>query len=230
MEKKTSEIFKKWQKCSAACRSVKHDAVAQGTAEDRVTAVNNELARTSLTRGVSVFDENGKVISDLALLLTHLKGIKVFLDQGNHLEERNKYGIDAFVPFVRWLQKNLSLNTVDAIRNYLSSAPTASASVSSGGAHAFSFPGGELLRKMAASWFVSYAYFEHIDPMQKAWKSVTENSRRFRTAKYRASRKMHHDFLTQIIAMSDARLAKNELNLSAADVKDMAKKLLKVVK
>ena len=32
------------------------------------------------------------------------------------------------------------------------------------GAHNFSFEGGEILTGMGASWFVSYAYYEKVDP------------------------------------------------------------------
>ncbi len=115
MEKRTSEVFKKWMTCSV---SVYEKGLAQGTAEDRVTAVNNELCRTSLTKGVTVFDNQGMVVHDLKLLLAHVKAIKAFLDKGKWLDKRNKYGIGSFVPFVEWLLKNSKLKTYDLLVAY----------------------------------------------------------------------------------------------------------------
>lgn len=116
MEPRTSEIFKKWMTCSQSV----YDKVAQGTAEDRVTAVNNEIGRTSLTRGVSIFDKNGRIVHDLKSMFTHVKAIKSYLDNGKWLEDRNKYGVNSFVPFVEWLLKNSQLNTYDKIVAYFS--------------------------------------------------------------------------------------------------------------
>ena len=115
MEKRTSEVFKKWMTCSV---SVYEKGLAQGTAEDRVTAVNNELGRTSLTKGVTVFDNQGMVVYDLKSLLAHVKAIKAFLDKGKWLDKRNKYGIGSFVPFVEWLLKNSKLKTYDLLVAY----------------------------------------------------------------------------------------------------------------
>ena len=111
MEARTSEIFKKWMTCSVTV----YDNVSQGTAEDRVTAVNNEVARTSLTRNVSVFDKKGRVVYDLKSLLDHLKAIKRHLDSGKWIEKRNKYGIDSFVLFVEWLVKSSKLCTYEKL-------------------------------------------------------------------------------------------------------------------
>ena len=35
--------------------------------------------------------------------------------------------------------------------------------------HNFAFEGGEILTGMGASWFVSYAYYEKVDPTHKNW-------------------------------------------------------------
>ena len=119
MERRTSNAFKKWMTNEDIGRSIYDRTYAQGTAEDRVTAVNNELCHLSLTSGVTVFDENGKVVADLKALLAHVKAIKAQLDSGHYHEERNKYGIDCFVDFLKWLTKKPSLSTFDKLCAYL---------------------------------------------------------------------------------------------------------------
>ena len=42
--------------------------------------------------------------------------------------------------------------------------------------HNFSFEGGEYLRKIGASWFVSYCYYLNIDQSHKNWASVSTYS------------------------------------------------------
>ena len=119
MERRTSKAFKKWMTNEDIGRSVYDRTYAQGTAEDRVTAVNNELRHLSLTSGVTVFDKDGNVVSDLKALLAHVIAIKAYLDRGHYHEERNKYGIACFVDFLKWLTKKPSLNTFDKVCAYL---------------------------------------------------------------------------------------------------------------
>ena len=119
MERRTSKMFKKWMTNEDIGRSAYDRPYAQGTAEDRVTAVNNEFCHLSLTSGVTVFDENGKVVADLKALLVHVTAIKAQLDRGHYHEERNKYGITCFVDFLKWLTKKPSLNTFDKVCAYL---------------------------------------------------------------------------------------------------------------
>ena len=40
------------------------------------------------------------------------------------------------------------------------------------GRHSFAFEGGEDLTTMGATWFVSYCYYDKIDPTHKNWKKV----------------------------------------------------------
>ena len=122
MERRTSKAFKKWMTNEDIGRSVYDRTYAQGTAEDRVTAVNNEFRRLSLTSNVTVFDANGNVVSDLKALLTHVKAIKAYLDRGHYHEGRNKYGIVCFVDFVKWLTKKPHLNTFENVCAYLDGA------------------------------------------------------------------------------------------------------------
>ena len=93
MEKRTSKVFKAWMTNEEVRRSVYEKVLAQGTAEDRVTAVNNEFRRLSLTDGITVFDEKGDIVCDLNALLIHVRIVKAYLDGNRYLEERNKYGI-----------------------------------------------------------------------------------------------------------------------------------------
>ena len=93
-------------------------------------------------------------------------------------------------------------------------------------AHAFNFEGGEILNKMGAAWFVSYAYHEKKDSTHDAWERVkTFNSR---AANYESSRACHRFWLYKILHMSDVSLNKNQIGLPAADVKRMAHELLDV--
>lgn len=119
MERRTSKVFKKWMTNEDIGRSVYDRPYAQGTAEDRVTAVNNELCHLSLTSGVTVFDESGMVVADLKALLAHVMAIKAQLDRRHYHEERNKYGITCFIDFLKWLTKKPSLNTFDKVCAYL---------------------------------------------------------------------------------------------------------------
>ena len=115
MERRTSKVFKKWMTCSV---SVYDKCLAQGTAEDRVTAVNNEFVRTSLTKNTTVFDNQGNVVYDLDALLSHVKTIKKNLDKGKWHDKRDKYGIESFVPFIEWLLKNSKINTYEKLIAY----------------------------------------------------------------------------------------------------------------
>ena len=92
---------------------------AQGTAEDRVTAVNNELRCLSLTTSVTVFDKDGRVVPDLKALAAHFKAIKDYLARGHYHEKRNKYGIEDFADFLEWLSENPRLNTYEKVVSYL---------------------------------------------------------------------------------------------------------------
>ena len=132
MERRTSKAFKKWMTNEDIGRSIYDRTYAQGTAEDRVTAVNNELCHLSLTSGVTVFDESGKVVADLKALLAHVTAIKAYLDRGHYHEERNKYGIICFVDFLKWLTKKPRLDTFDKVDVYLNGSDLVAATLPCG--------------------------------------------------------------------------------------------------
>ena len=77
---------------------------------------------------------------------------------------------------------------------------------------------------MGAVWFVSFAYHEKIDPAHVAWNLLaTVDGRK---AAYRRSVVYHRFWLYKILQMSNARLDRNHIGLSATDVKQMVHELL----
>lgn len=119
MESRTSKAFKKWMTNEDIRRLAGKDPYAQGTAEDRVTAVNNELCHLSLTSSVTVFDKDGRVVPDLKALVAHVKAIKDYLTRGRYHEKRNKYGIECFADFLEWLSENPRLISYERVVSYL---------------------------------------------------------------------------------------------------------------
>ena len=90
--------------------------------------------------------------------------------------------------------------------------------------HAFRFEGGDVLNAMGAVWFVSFAYHEKIDPAHVAWNLLaTVDGRK---AAYRRSVVYHRFWLYKILQMSNARLDRNHIGLSATDVKQLVHELL----
>lgn len=94
--------------------------------------------------------------------------------------------------------------------------------------HNFCFEGGEILRSIGATWFVSYAYHEYIDDSHMNWSGVTKASQASRSSKYRRSREFHTEWLRRIASMSDNNLAKNSIGLSPIETKRMACRLLEI--
>ncbi|MGM9609616.1 MAG: hypothetical protein ACI3XE_05280 [Eubacteriales bacterium] len=91
-------------------------------------------------------------------------------------------------------------------------------------AHNFNFEGGDILTKMGATWFVSYAYYERIDRTHKNWDKVATTQPRI--SKYNTGRSYHKAWLAEILTMNPANLNKNTIGLSAEEIKTMARKLL----
>lgn len=90
--------------------------------------------------------------------------------------------------------------------------------------HIFSFEGGEILTGMGASWFVSYAYYQHIDKAHTNWDRVATTQPRI--SKYNKGRAFHKAWLQEIVNMNPLNLSKNTIGLSANEIKKMAKELL----
>ena len=90
--------------------------------------------------------------------------------------------------------------------------------------HNFPFEGGYDLRRMCASWFVSYAYYEYIDREHKNW-AVLKTAKN-RISKYKASRKYHKLWLEKVLEMNSYALNRNTIGLNADQVKKMAYEIL----
>ena len=97
---------------------------------------------------------------------------------------------------------------------------TTGASGSRGSSHAFAFYGGRLLSSMGASWFVSYAYHEHVDTTHDNWNRASKVRGRIST--YDRSFSYHRYWLDKVMTMNDLNLAKNTIGLTPREVKDMA--------
>lgn len=90
--------------------------------------------------------------------------------------------------------------------------------------HNFAFEGGEILTGMGASWFVSYAYYEKVDPTHKNWAKVSTTQSRL--SRYNKGRKYHKAWLNEVLVMNPANLNKNTIGLDAVQTKAMAKAVL----
>ena len=89
--------------------------------------------------------------------------------------------------------------------------------------HNFYFYGGEILKKMGASWFISYCWYERKDKTHFNWQKVkTYKSRRVR---YLESRSYHDFWIKQIMNMNVDLLSKNTIGLRGTEVIKMAKVL-----
>ena len=89
-----------------------------------------------------------------------------------------------------------------------------------GTSHAYPFYGGRLLSSMSASWFVSYAYHEHVDAAHDNWNHASKV--RGRISIYDRSFSYHRYWLDKVMTMNDLNLARNEIGLTPREVKDMA--------
>ena len=92
-----------------------------------------------------------------------------------------------------------------------------------GDTHAFAFYGGNLLRRIGASWFVSFAYHKHVDAGHLNWNRV---SVKMRSSIYEKSFSYHRYWLDKIMSMNDRLLDTNKLGLTSLQVKDMAGKVM----
>ena len=79
--------------------------------------------------------------------------------------------------------------------------------------HCFSFSGGEILTRIGATWFVSYAYYERVDPSHLNWKQVSTFQSRI--SAYRSGEEYHESWLNEVLAMNPSNLNKNTIGLDA---------------
>ena len=90
--------------------------------------------------------------------------------------------------------------------------------------HNFSLAGGDILSKMGATWFVSYAYYDRVDKNHRNWDRVSTAASR--TSRYIAGIPYHKEWLQEVLVMKDENLSKNTIGLDARQVKAMAKEIL----
>ena len=86
------------------------------------------------------------------------------------------------------------------------------------------FGGEEQLKKIGATWFVSYAYYEYIDKSHMNWDRISTVS--FRISVYNCSRCYHKGWLQQVLNMDYGRIGTNSLGVSPSETKRMAQELL----
>jgi len=93
--------------------------------------------------------------------------------------------------------------------------------------HNFNFDGGEILSRIGAAWFVSYAYHDLIDKTFMAWDcDITEKSLCSRKSKYNNSTFYHKAWLQEVLKMEQLDKHKNKVGLRSTEIKKMAKKIL----
>lgn len=96
--------------------------------------------------------------------------------------------------------------------------------------HDFNFDGGEILSKIAAWWFVSYAYHNCVDENHKAWQlKITKNSLNSRRSKFNNSTEYHNDWLNEVLRMEQLDKHKNSGGLTSSQIKNMAEKVLEKI-
>jgi hypothetical protein len=82
------------------------------------------------------------------------------------------------------------------------------------------------LKSMGVSWFVSYAYYTHIDKSHDNWERNIRTVKE-RTGVFNRTSQYHKLWLKEIICMNENRLRTNKIKLSSKQVKEMARELLK---
>jgi hypothetical protein len=92
------------------------------------------------------------------------------------------------------------------------------------GSHPFNFEGGDQLSTMGATWFVSYAFYTHIDQSHTYWQNVKTFPNRIKV--FNLTDNYHEFWLGKVTGMNDKKLNTNEIGLEAGQVKKMAKKIL----
>lgn len=93
--------------------------------------------------------------------------------------------------------------------------------------HEFNFSGGDILRKITAWWFVSYKYYNIINPEHKNWNcKITDNSLNSRKSRFNTSESYHELWLNEVLNMNYLDARKNSGNLNSQEIKRMAKEIL----
>ena len=82
----------------------------------------------------------------------------------------------------------------------------------------------EKLNKMGKSWFVSYCYYQRIDPNHMNWSRTS--TVKMRIAFYASSYDFHKQYLEKILRVNDVGLNRNTIGLTGGQIRTMAQELL----
>ncbi len=93
--------------------------------------------------------------------------------------------------------------------------------------HSFSFEYGDILSKIGATWYTSYAYYKHCDQCHESFKKVM--TWQSRASQYKNNIKLEKYFIMQIAAMSAEKLSTNTLGINGTEVLRMAREVLSVL-
>lgn len=85
-------------------------------------------------------------------------------------------------------------------------------------------PEEEKLRSMGVAWFVSYAYYNHVDKSHDNWQRT--NTVAMRKSFYASTTEYHVGWLREVLDMRPAGLSRNTIGLGTAEIKDMARRTL----
>lgn len=80
------------------------------------------------------------------------------------------------------------------------------------------------LRSMGVAWFVSYAYYNHVDKSHDNWQRA--NTVAMRKSFYASTTEHHVAWLREVLDMRPAGLSRNTIGLGTAEIKDMARRTL----
>lgn len=80
------------------------------------------------------------------------------------------------------------------------------------------------LRSMGVAWFVSHAYYDHVDQSHNNWQRT--NTVTMRKSFYVSTTEHHAEWLREVLDMRPAGLSRNTIGLGATQIKDMARRTL----
>jgi hypothetical protein len=94
--------------------------------------------------------------------------------------------------------------------------------------HDFNFDGGEILSSIGAAWFVSYAYYNHVDKKHVSWENskFSKLSIQSRTSGYNRSKQYHIGWLHEVTQMQQLDMHQNKCGLNSTQIKKMATEIL----
>jgi len=86
--------------------------------------------------------------------------------------------------------------------------------------HDFKFVGGNKLRSICATWFVSYCYHKYYDNSHSSWKNAGAVDTRIKH--FDSSTDFHKDWIKEVLVMNNNLLNTNKIGICASLTKIMA--------